>query len=291
MTLDQLRYFKAVCQYNSVSRAAEALNISQPSVSNAISKLEDEFGIMLFARQNRRLIITNEGAVLLKYATTLLEDADNTVKRMKELSDTKVLNLGIPPMISSFILPILYSEFFKNFPDLKINIIEDDRSGLINMLDDNRINMAFLPHDLELDNKLNSQLLTELDNVCCMCKNHKLSQKNSICIEDLKDENLVLFKNSFFQTERILERFRQSDIVPKVLLNTAQVSTMQNIVAKGLAVGFAFEFLLNSTPNLLGVPLDPPMHTKVSLVWKRGEYLSDNMLHLIKFVKKYSLDE
>ena len=291
MTLDQLRYFQAVCKYNSVSRASECLNISQPSVSNAISKLEAEFGTMLFTRQNKRLILTKEGMILLDLANNLLLNADNAVKTMKGLSDNKVLNLGIPPMLSSLILPIIYGEFSKNHPDFKINIIEDDRSGLYRMLEENKITMAFLPHNKPFDNRFNSKLLIELNNVCCVNKGHRLSQKESVNIQDLKNEPLVLFRNSFFQTERILERFKQNGCTPNILLDTAQVSTVQNITVKGLAIGFIFEFLLKTTPELVGIPLDPPMHTQVSLVWKQGEYLSSNMNSLIKFVKNNFLCE
>lgn len=288
MTLDQLRYFQAVCKYNSVSRASEHLNISQPSVSNAISKLEAEFGTMLFTRQNKRLILTKEGIMLLELANNLLLNADHALQTMKELSDNKTLNLGVPPMLSSFILPILYRDFFKNYPDFRINIIEDDRTGLIRMLDEHKINMAFLPHDGPIDVQLNSQAMIEFDNVCCVSKYHRLSQKESLTIEDIKDVHLVLFKNSFFQTERILERFNQSGYNPNILLQTAQVTTMQNMAASGLAVGFIFKFLLESTSDLVGIPLDPPMRTQISLVWKQGEHLSNNMNHLIQFVKKYS---
>ena len=287
MTLDQLRYFQAVCKYDSVSRASEYLNISQPSVSSAINKLEKEFGTMLFTRQNKRLILTKEGMVLLELADDLLLNADNAIRAMKDMSDSKVLNLGVPPMISSFILPILYGEFFKNRPDFKINIIENDRSGLIRMLEDNKINMAFLPHERPFNDRLKFKPLVELDNVCCVSKHHRLSQKESVNIEDLKDEPLVLFKNSFFQTERILERFKQSGCSPNILLDTAQVSTIQNIAYSGLAIGFIFKFLLKTTRDLVGIPLDPPMRTKISLVWKQGEYLSSNMNHLIKFVENY----
>lgn len=287
MTLDQLRYFQAVCKYNSVSRASENLNISQPSVSSAINKLEAEFGTLLFTRQNKRLILTKEGVTLLELANDLLLNADHALQTMKELSDNKVLNLGIPPMLSSFILPILYGDFFKKYPDFKINIIEDDRTGLIRMLEEHRINMAFLPHDGPINPHLKSQQLIEFDNVCCVSKNHRLSQKESLDIKDLKDEPLVLFKNSFFQTERILKRFKQSGYCPNILLNTAQVTTMQNMAASGLAVGFIFEFLLKSTSALVGIPLEPPMRTQISLVWKQGEHLSSNMNHLIQFVKKY----
>jgi DNA-binding transcriptional LysR family regulator len=96
------------------------------------------------------------------------------------------------------------------------------------------------------------------------------------------------FKNSFFQTERIFERFRQSGYEPNVLLDSAQVSTIQNLVSEGLAVGFIFEFLLKTTPDLVGIPLDPPMRTQVSLVWKRGEHLSGNMNSFIKFISECS---
>ena len=287
MTLDQLRYFQAVCKYNSVSRAAEFLNISQPSVSNAINKLEKEFGTTLFTRQNKRLTLTKEGTTLLALTDDLLLRAENTVKTMNGLSDSKVLNIGIPPMLSSLILPVLYNDFFKNCPDIKINFFEGDRSELIRLLEENKVNMAFLPHNGPFDNRFHTKLLTELDNVCCVCKGHRLSQKESITIEDIKNEPLVLFKNSFFQTERLLDRFKQCNYTPNVLLDTTQVSTVQNMVSSGLAVGFMFAFLLKTTSDIVGVKLDPPMRTQVSLVWKQGEYLSGNMNRLIAFVKNH----
>ena len=288
MTLDQLRYFQAVCKYGSVSLASEHLQISQPSVSSAIKNLETEFETLLFIRGNKKMSLTKEGNVLLEYATNLLKNADNTVKTMKSLSNTKELNLGVPPMLSSLILPIIYREFLSKHPNFKINIIESDRSGLLSMLNENKINMAFLPHELPIDDKYKSTLLTELENVCCVSKNHPLADRPSINIDDIAKEPLILFKNSFFQTERLIERFNHLGYTPNILLDTAQVSTILNIASSGLAIGFVFKFLLDKTPDLVGVPLYPPMLTKVSLVWKHGEYLTNNMQHLIEFVKKNS---
>ncbi len=287
MTLDQLRYFQAVCNCGSVVQASEFLNISQPSVSNAISNLEKEFGTLLFSRQNKKMTLTKEGTVLLECADNLLSAADDTVKTMNRLGDNRVLNLGVPPMLSSLILPIIYGRFSKSHPDFKINITEDDRSGLVRCLDENKIDMAFLPHQSPFDDRYKSKFLAELNNICCVAKNHPLAKKSSVSIEDLKNQPLALFKNSFFQTERILERYKQSGIVPNILLDTTQVSTVQNAVFEGLAVGFVFEFLLKSTPDLVGIPLDPPMRTQVSLVWKQGEYLSGNINRFIKYISEY----
>lgn len=286
MTLDQLRYFQAVCKYDGVSRAAEALNISQPSVSNAIANLEKEFGVELFTRQRKRLFLTEDGKIMSELADKLLSQADEITRTMRELgSNNKVLRLGVPPMIGSLVLPVLYGNHFKLYPQLQVRIVEDDNSGLKQLLGENQIDMAFLPHTHPFGGDLCAQPLTELQNVCCVHKSHRFAARKSIHLEDLRDEPLVLFKNSFFQTERIMNQFSKLSILPNVLLDTAQLPIVQNMIASGMAIGFMFEFLTKATPDLVGIPLDPPMTTLVSLVWKKSSYLSGDMKNLIEFVK------
>ncbi len=286
MTLDQLRYFQAVCKYDGVSRAAEVLNISQPSVSNAIANLEKEFNVELFTRHRKRLQLTEEGRILFELAEKLLLQADDTVRTMRELgSNNKVLRLGVPPMIGTLVLPVLYREHFMKHPQLKVRIFEDDTSGLKRLLAENQIDMAFLPHTHSFGSDLCAQPLTELQNVCCVHKEHHLAANSSIRLQDLQGEPLVLFKNSFFQTERIMNNFSKLSITPNVLLDTAQLPIVQNMIANNMAVGFMFEFLTKTTPDLVGIPLDPPMTTMVSLVWKQNSYVSGDMKNLIEFTK------
>ena len=286
MTLDQLRYFQAVCKYDGVSRAAEILNISQPSVSNAIANLEKEFGVELFTRQRKRLLLTEEGRVMSELAEKLLLQADDTVQTMLELgSNSKILRLGVPPMLGSRILPILYGEHFKRYPQVKVRIVEDDSSGLKRLLAEKQIDMAFLPHTHPFCGDLCAQPLTELQNVCCVHKTHPFAAQKAIRLEALQDEPLVLFKNSFFQTERIMNQFSRLSIIPNILLDTAQVSIVQNMIVSKMAVGFMFEFLAQATPDLVGIPLDPPMTTQVSLVWKKSSSISSGMRNLIEFIK------
>ena len=286
MTLDQLRYFQAVCKYDGVSRAAEILNISQPSVSNAIANLEKEFGVELFTRQRKRLLLTEEGRIMSELAEKLLLQADDTIRTMRELgSNNRVLRLGGPPMIGSLVLPVLYGKHFKLYPQLKVRIVEDDSSGLKRLLAENQIDMALLPHTHPFGGDLCAQPLTVLQNVCCVHKTHRYAAQESIRLEELRDEPLVLFKNSFFQTERIMNKFSKHSIIPNVLLDTAQLPIVQNMIASKMAVGFMFEFLTKATPDLVGVPLDPPMTTQVSLVWKKSSYISGDMKNLIEFIK------
>ena len=89
MKLYQLRYFTAVCRYGYVTRAAEELHVTQPSVSSAIKELEDEFSVNLFHRINNRLSPTKEGLYFLDQATKILELADSTTSMMEELGSRK----------------------------------------------------------------------------------------------------------------------------------------------------------------------------------------------------------
>ena len=237
MTIDQLRYFQAVCKYNGISRAAEVLNISQPSVSNAIAKLEKEFGVELFHRKNKQLFLTNEGLLMAEMAEKLLDQADNITQTMQALGkQNKVLRLGVPPMIGSLVLPILYDEHFKLQEQLQVCIIEGDNTALRQLLTDNQVDMVFLPHTRPFDSTLESQRLTVLQNVCCVHKSHRFASRSSIRLAELAQEPLVLFKNSFFQTERILEEFSKLPCKPNVLYDSAQLSTVQNMIACGTAV-------------------------------------------------------
>lgn len=283
MTFDQLRYFQAVCRYDGVSRAARALNISQPSISNAIRNLEREFGVILFDRQHKRLSLTKEGQQLRVLADGLLQQVEEVNQAMQAMGQrSKVLRLGVPPMIGSLILPVLYASPFGR--DRQLRIFENDSSGLKQLLADDQIDMAFIPHTGPIAD-LNSERLTQLQNVCCVNRKHPLAGRDKVKLDELADEPLVLFKNSFFQTERILDAFAGCGCTPRVLLTTAQLSTVQKMIQSNMAVGFLFAFLAESSEELVGIPLDPPMTTQVSLVWKHSCQMSDDMRSLIQLVR------
>lgn len=291
MTLDQLRYFRAVCKCDSVSRAAEMLNISQPSVSNAVLHLEKEFGVTLFERRRKKLILTKEGQKMLNLAEDLLGRADDLQRTMKTLgSEDEVLRLGVPPMVGSLVLPALFSQEFRKH-GLRIHIVEGDRTDLKALLVDGQIDMAFLPHTDALGTDLQAELITVLENVCCVSKSHPLAKQKAVSLRELTEEPMVLFKNSFFQTERILTEFSRLSCVPNVLLHTAQVSTVQNMVAANVGVGFMFAFLLKSAPGLVGIPLEPSMTTQVSLVWREKRQMSKMPEKIVEYMKNFLGEE
>lgn len=290
MKLSQLRYFQAACHLGSITAAAQLLHISQPSISAAIKELETEFGVSLLNRKYRGFSLTHEGQVLLEQADALLAHAQRVETVMADLAQhRRQLRLGVPPMIGFLLLPRLYREFFSQNPDLDVNITEGGRRELLELLAENQLDLVFLPHDRPIESSYEAVPVAEMETVCCVCPSHPLAGRRSIKIEDLDGEPLVLFKNSFFQTQTVLQRFQSLGLAPRILLSTDQLSTVRKLISSGVAAGFLFRELMKTNGDMAGIPLDPPMGSTISLVWRSGTHHFRDMERLIDYVQSWTV--
>lgn len=266
MKLTQLEYFCEVYQQNNVSRAAQKLNISQPSVSAALRELEEEFGMQLFLREGRGIRPTPEGKIFYSHAQSLLNHADSFRRSMTGLAQGEEIRLGVPPMIGSLVLPALYGKYQASEPSCRLRIIEGGRGQLTQGLEENRIDLALLPHDGPLE-RFRTTSIGEMETMCCVSKVHPLHKRHSLTVRELEHEPLVLFSDSFFQTEQILERFHRASIRPNVLLQSNQLSTIGQMIARNIAVGFVFNSVAYSMHDVVPIALSPQMNFRVSLAW------------------------
>lgn len=287
MNLVQLKYFQAVCTFGTVSAAAEYLFISQPSLSSAIKELENEFGVALFKRQHRGMTLTAEGEQLLRMSGELLGRADEIKNIMNDLGkERKLLRLGIPPMIGSLILPAVYRSFAPKYPEIRLEITEGGRRELLEKLSGNILDMAILPHTASnIGGEFESLKLAELETVLCVSKDSPLAKLKRVSATELVNEVLVLFKNSFFQTEEIKRWFAESGVKPNVLLQTEQLSTVLSIVSSGIAGGFMFRQLIDGKPEFAAISTETPMYVNVSLVWKKDAYFFSCMKKFRDFIE------
>ena len=292
MNLMQLKYFNAVCEYGTVSGAAEFLHIAQPSVSNAVKELENEFGVMLFKRHHRGMVPTYEGEVLLKLARDILEKAAGAEKIMKDLgSDKKTLKLGVPPMTGSLILPKIYGDFVNKNKDISLEIIECGRQDMIRKIQDNELDMAFISHNQQLGNEFGCLKASTLEIVCGLKEGNNLYLKKSIKASDLENVPLVMFEDGFFQTATIKRWFSLWGVTPRILMQTAQLSTILRIISSGTATGFMFKKLIEKNKGISSVSMDPPIYADISLIWKKDKYFFSGMRRFKVFLENNDLFE
>lgn len=290
MNLIQLKYFTAVCEVGTVSEAAEMLHISQPSLSNAIKEMEEEFGVNLFFRQHRGMVMTGEGERLYKMAKELLNRAKQTENIMKDMGkQRKILRLGVPPMIGSVILPKIYREFLSENPDIHIEITEGGQQELLSKLSEGLLDMIFVPIENFQEKGLSGINIVKTEIVCCVSSESPLGKKKSISARELAKTPIVLFKDNFYHTEEVRQWFSDSKVKPDIILQTSQLSTIQSLVSNNIAAGFMFRPLVDEKKGFRAISAEPVMEINISIVWKKDSYFFSSMNKFKNYVERHEL--
>lgn len=292
MTISKLQQFQAVCRYHSVTRAAEQLHISQPSVSNAIRELEREFNVNLFRHEGRRLILTAEGRFLLERATVLLGKAEQLSRQMHDLGKNKNLfRIGVPPMGGTVLFPKLYKAFKAKYPKINMSIAECGSLQAVRLLEQGDLDIAMASVDSLPDEQFNTVKLSQSQLMFCVSPNHRLAHAGKVGIAQLAEEPLVLFREDSVPSRIVLQRFYQANMRPNVLLYSSQISMIQQFIADGTAGAFLMEDVVRREPDIIGLELENPIPLDIILLWRRDQYLYSDVDSFIQFSKKFDFSK
>ena len=197
MDFRELSYITAIAKYQNITKAAEALYISQPGLSKFLSGLEEELGLRLFDRADRKYIPTYAGQRYLEYAHTILDTKASLDSELSDIikRDIGVLNIGLPNMRCAYVLPKTLPEFNTKYPNVKVNIFEGTSAVIDKHLLDGDIDLAFYSKPHEQNVHIEYETLAREELKVCTCRNHpvKSSAKNGhIELYALRDERLIL---------------------------------------------------------------------------------------------------
>ena len=202
MKIMQLRYFCEVCRCKSVTKAAKELYISQPSVTSAIQELEKEFGVNLFHRQQKKMVLTNEGEYLYEEGKKLLRDLAALEQNMKNFGgENKTIKIGMPPMIGTFMFPKMIKEFREAYPELNIEIQEFGSMQTRQLVQNDQLDAAFVILEDNPEKDFYCVPLMETELILAVSKDDPLANKESVRAEDLRDEPLILMREDSYQWE------------------------------------------------------------------------------------------
>jgi LysR family transcriptional regulator, hydrogen peroxide-inducible genes activator len=146
MNLQELRYLVAVAEHRHFGRAAEACNVSQPTLSSQIRKLEDELGVTLLERTNKRVDLTPVGGQILSHARRALAEAGQMEAVARAARDPLVgpIKLGVIPTLAPYLMPLILKPLRQAFPQMPLELWEDQTRSLIDGLRNHRLDAALL---------------------------------------------------------------------------------------------------------------------------------------------------
>jgi DNA-binding transcriptional LysR family regulator len=275
MDLRQLEYFQAVSRLKKITLAAEYLHVSQPSISVAIQKLEEELGVPLFNRNQKQLSLTSEGHIFLQRTDHILSSIQNAVLEMNDLKNVAkgTIKIGIPPIIGALLFPPIFTSFKKHYPLIELSIVEQGAVTIKNLLEEGELDLAILETS-HLLSDLNSLPIITGKLLVCLPPHHPLSSLSIIPFSNLCNEEFILFPEGTHHRQIILNECARNNFSPHINLTTSQVETIRRLVSKGAGISFLFDALVGESDNIVARPLSDPIHLTYGLGWKKGKYLS-----------------
>ncbi len=284
MTLAQMQYFAAVCEYGSIIRASEMLHISQPTISMSIRDLEHEFGITLFNRVSKKLVLTQEGIYVYQQVSDILKRIQVLSVYMNDMgTQNRPLTIGIPSIAGAFIFSHVLKDFRSEHPEIALDILKCDSTSISDLLNNNTLSIGISVEKDTLNEELESHRILSSDFYFCVGKDHPLAKKDSISIEDLADTPIILNNSKSYLTVEIKERFYRSNIKPNIITFAPEVALVQVMLRDNKCGTFFYKELADSIPDIVSIPLADPLHVSFSLYWNKNSVSKSTRL-LINYI-------
>jgi len=236
MELHQLRYLIAVAETGNFTRAAERVNVTQPSLSQQIINLEKELGHKLFHRLGRRAVPTEAGIALLARARRVLLELDDAAKELSDSPDLgRHIFIGGIPTVVPYLFPQLIDECRQRFPHLIIHTRENFRGQLVRAVLEGELDLGLVSLPIKEPRLSIEPIFTE-PLLLVVGKDHALASVPTVTASDLADQTFILLGESSSVAMQIQRFCGDHDFEPRIGHRCAQIKTVKALVAMGLGI-------------------------------------------------------
>lgn len=296
ISLKQLYYALAVEKTLHFKKAAEACNVSQSALSTAINELEKQLGVTIFERNNKQVLVTNNGQLILNKAKRVKIEVDDLlqVSQTNKQPFFNSMAIGVIPTIGPYLLPKVLPEMRKQYPDFKLKIIEEQSHVLVDMVRNGDIDAAILALPYNIDGLMRFDFWEE-DFYWVSHKDECSSQMKEISSAELEIEKLMLLKDGHCLKDHALAACSLQNQKEESDFNSASLHTLIQMVAgklgSTLVPQMALDQLIYTESELRAIHLNEPgPHRTISLII-RPNYVRTNEITLLKELFNTQLTE
>ncbi len=289
MELRHLRYFVAVADELSMTKAAKLLRLAQPSLTRQIKNLEEELHVTLFHRDKKRLNLTEDGRFFLARARLLLGQAEEDVNDLRSHScgESKPLKIGYMLDMQYDLLPVTLAAFRKVWPNVPLALAEMTAAEQIQALHKNKIQIGFAREPgLPSLVGLHSDVLTKCRMMAVVPDTYPLKKDHALRLRDLSDQPFISFmEDDYPGTREWLKRVcREAGFTPNIKHESNSTTTLIHLVALQMGVALLPESCLRLPhEGVIFHPLDEVVYSKTHLLWRKEDF-SEALQHYIRIV-------
>lgn len=287
ISLKQLNYALAVEKTLHFKKAADACNVSQSALSTAIIELEKQLGSTIFERNNKQVLITSHGQLILNKAKTIKLEVDELLQISQSNKQPFInpMTIGVIPTIGPYLLPKVLPEVRRQYPNFKLKIIEDQSQVLVDMVRRGDIDAAVLALPFPIEGLMSFDFWQE-DFYWVSHKDECPSQLKEITSEELEIDKLMLLKDGHCLKEHALAACSMQNDKQDTDFDSASLHTLIQMVAGKLGTTLvpqmALDQLIYNESEIRAIHLNEPgPHRVISLII-RPNYVRTNELTMLR---------
>lgn len=295
MEIRVLHYFLTVVREESITKAAEVLHITQPTLSRQLSQMERELGVTLFHRGARRIALTDEGMLLRRRAEEILQLVDKTEQELLEQEEQieGKITIGCGEMASVQLLPELLKSFSRRYPRVTYDIYTENADAVKEQMDKGLVDIGLLLEPIDIEKYGFIRMAVKEKWIVLMRPDDPLAKQEYVTAKDLKEVPLIFPRRTSVQNE--LANWFGSDYSDLQVRFTSNFSTNGAVmVFGGLGYSITLEGALPfwDRTKLAYRPLFPELTATSVLAWKGGQPFSLAANRFITFAKCFlSMDK
>lgn len=292
---NHLYYFYRVAVHESVSKASKELLIAQSALSTQLKQLEEYLETTLFNRTKGGMALTERGDLVFKHAKTMFETYTELEHEMA-LAETQVkgpLTVGTVDSIGIYLLPELLAPFSKEFPDVRIDLSMNTSSQVIEMLQENEVDVAFIAWDRKYP-QLTSHVIMHNELILVGSPQHPLSKAKKLGLTDLAEGVLIGYEPGTPTRLMIDSQFKEAGIKPVYALESVNIGVMKHLVVEGMGLALLPQIAVPleiKEKMLIKIPLDGVgLERPITMYWKERRALARPAEEFIKFCQNRPTD-
>lgn len=277
MDIRVLQYFLAVAREESITKAAETLHMTQPPLSRQLKDLEHELGKQLLIRGSKKVTLTEDGILLRKRAEELVDLMEKTKSELSSSNEsiTGEVYIGSAETDAISFFAQAAGTLQKEYPFIHYHIYSGDAERVLERLDKGLLDFGLLAGAADVEKYNYIQLPIADTWGVLMRKDSPLSEKKSICCEDLWDKPLILSHQSSANSE-MRSWLKKGEKKLNIVLTYDLIYNASHFVKKGFGYAIALDKIINTTGDseLCFRPLSPVMEANLCIVWKKYQIFS-----------------
>ncbi len=295
MDLRQLAIFLETARWMNFTRAAKALHIAQPAVSQAIARLEGELGVTLFDRAGREVRLTEAGARLVPHAERILGDVDAAEREIARLRGRALgrISVGVTPTVATHLLPRALAAYRAEKPEIEVVLREGGTGALLTMIERGAVDLGIVVLPMDRPSLDAVPLFTE-PLLLAVAHTSPLARKAlqgsdahsghaewagpaPIPLRMAADEPFILYRASYHLRSATIEGCRAAGFEPRVALEGGEMETVLRMVAAGLGVSLVPQLAFEGSPRpgVIALPVsEPPLARTLGVAHRHDRPLS-----------------